>query len=177
MFRTNDGGNIAFSAEGGGALSALLNDLAMQIAIVVAAIGLLSGCVLYACLHGSNRYLHVLQLDSYQIDGYWRSMRRNANADLWPGWMIFAAVVATTVAFSYLIALESTFLNFAGILIPPVVFSIFAGALSKKRDAQKQKKSARVHRTTAALEQDLRHVMHWLFLVVSAYRIRPYFGC
>ncbi len=121
-------------------MSAILFDLAMQMVIVVAQIAIVSGVVLYACLQSSNRYLHVLQLNSYQIDGYHRSMRRNANADLWPGYAIFAAAVTTSAATSYLLASGSPFVCLLGVLVAPIVFIALSAFLAKRHNAQKQKK-------------------------------------
>ena len=42
-----------------------------------------------------QRFLHLLQLESYQLDGYGRSVKRNARMDVWPAWgcaLVYAAL-------------------------------------------------------------------------------------
>lgn len=39
-----------------------------------------------------QRFLHLLQLESYQLDGYGRSVKRNARMDVWPAWGMRASI-------------------------------------------------------------------------------------
>lgn len=55
---------------------------------------ILQALVLAVCLPASGwRLLHYIQLESYQLPGYWKSVRRNARKALIPGVLIAAAGV------------------------------------------------------------------------------------
>ena len=108
---------------------------------VVAALVFASLCVIRAGWTLSARYLHVLQLNSYQIDGYWRSLRRYAAEDLHPLFAVFAACVVCATALGVLLeALAPSFMGaaFAG---AAVLFAIFSQLLKKKRGDKAQKKA------------------------------------
>ncbi len=121
-------------------MNGLAFEITIQSALIIAYVILTSSCVVYACLSNSTRYLHVLQLNSYQIDGYWRSLRRYTDHDLWPLFYIYSAGVVITTTFAVLVNAASPWLFLLGMVVPPFVFVFLASRLAKLRNAQKQKK-------------------------------------
>ena len=47
----------------------------------------IGGMMYMAAQANMQRFLHLLQLESYQLDGYGRSVKRNAKQDLKPFWI------------------------------------------------------------------------------------------
>ena len=66
----------------------------MSIWELLAVAGMAVGCVL-----ASRTLIHFFQLESYQLPGYWKSLRRNAPKDLLPGLYLTAVAAACWFAF------------------------------------------------------------------------------
>lgn len=65
----------------------------MRIILMIVEAAVLACC----CAGGGWRLLHYFQLESYQLPGFFRSIRRNAQKALLPGLSVAAAGVLGTV--------------------------------------------------------------------------------
>lgn len=88
----------------------------------------------------STRFMHLLQLDSYQLDGYKRSLKRNGNTDIRP----LLYIVLFSALIESLVFLAGTFIKDQLILLLCVtVFALFmllSLRHAKKRNSTNQKK-------------------------------------
>lgn len=113
--------------------------LSLPFAAVVLYAAVLVAGVAYVTIRNTIRFLHLLQLDSYQCDGYLRTLKRN-RADVRPFYsVVLVAVVGETIA----CALNIWVSVIAGCVVSAVTFALYMALgleIAKQRRAQKQKK-------------------------------------
>lgn len=101
----------------------------------------IAGMMYAAAAANMQRFLHLLQLESYQLDGYSRSVKRNAKSDVWPFWGCAAAYAAVSVGGLVLQqALDAALYN---LVIGALALSLFAAVCletGKRKKQLKQKK-------------------------------------
>jgi UDP-N-acetylmuramoyl-tripeptide--D-alanyl-D-alanine ligase len=121
-------------------MSLLITELTTSALTIIAAVLLTSAGVFYGCAANGDRCLHVMQLNSYQIDGYKRSLKRSAKYDSTPLLVRFFAAILLCEAAAMLIMLHSPLLLALAIVLPPVIFAVLAKRLSVTRAGQSRKK-------------------------------------
>lgn len=88
-----------------------------------------------------QRFLHLLQLESYQLDGYNRSVKRNVKLDVWPFWGLgLAYAVICLAGFILQEVLQFALCN---LLVGALALSLFVAVCletGKRKKLQKQKK-------------------------------------
>ena len=97
------------------------------------------GCVALSCQKNLRRFLHIMQLESYQVDGYLRCIKRNRTTDLLPlfGIALFGvALEAVSAAIGQHVAALWRVLMAAAALAITMALAI---EYAKRRNAQKQK--------------------------------------
>ena len=88
-----------------------------------------------------QRFLHLLQLESYQMDGYYRSVKRNARMDVWPAWGYALAYAALSLGgFILQAAVQSALCNLMVGALALCLFVAVCLETGKRKKMQKQKK-------------------------------------
>lgn len=88
-----------------------------------------------------QRFLHLLQLESYQLDGYGRSVKRNARMDVWPAWgcaLVYAAL--SLGGFVLQAVLQAALYNLIVGALALCLFVAICLETGKRKKQQKQKK-------------------------------------
>ncbi len=88
-----------------------------------------------------QRFLHLLQLESYQLDGYGRSVKRNARMDVWPAWgcaLVYAALCLG--GFVLQAVLQAALYNLIVGALALCLFVAICLETGKRKKQQKQKK-------------------------------------
>ena len=96
-----------------------------------------------SCIFAARRYLHLLQLDSYQLDGYARSCKRGFSANTKSLWVISGIVFALDVIWFLFSAFGPLMSDFVFFALPPGIAVGYFVAItldSVKKAKQPQKK-------------------------------------
>ena len=83
-----------------------------------------------------QRFLHLLQLESYQLDGYGRSVKRNAKQDLKPFWI--NALIYTGLCLAGLLLQEAVEGLWCNLLFGALAISLFTAICLETGKRKKQ---------------------------------------
>jgi UDP-N-acetylmuramoyl-tripeptide--D-alanyl-D-alanine ligase len=108
------------------------------LAVILALVN--SAFVALACVVNGDRCLHVMQLNAYQIDGYFRSLRRSMTHDFWPLCALYAAGVGLNAATVVLVSAFPKAVAIAWQAALPALLFAFAALYANARKAAPQKK-------------------------------------
>lgn len=101
----------------------------------------IGGMMYMAAQANMQRFLHLLQLESYQLDGYGRSVKRNAKQDLKPFWI--NALIYTGLCLAGFLLQEAVEGLWCNLLFGALAISLFTAICletGKRKKQQKQKK-------------------------------------
>lgn len=101
----------------------------------------IAGMMYAAAAANTQRFLHLLQLESYQLDGYGRSVKRNAKSDVWP--FVGCAAAYAVVSVGGLLLQQALDAALYNLLVGALALSLFVAVCletGKRKKQSKQKK-------------------------------------